>query len=203
MNKKEHWDSIYSTKKINEVSWYQKVPETSLQLIRNASISKKSKIIDIGGGDSLLVDNLIEEGYSDLSVLDISSKAIEKTQNRLGDKASDINFIASDITKFDSNTEFDIWHDRAVFHFLTEKTQIDKYKSLVRNVITPGGHLIIGTFSENGPNKCSGIAITKYSIQELSDLFSDSFTVENSFQESHSTPFNTKQEFSFVHLKRI
>ena len=203
MNKKEHWDSIYSTKKINEVSWYQKVPETSLRLIGNASVSKKSKIIDIGGGDSLLVDSLIEEGYRDLSVLDISSKAIEKVQNRLGGKASSINFIISDITEFKTYAKFEIWHDRAVFHFLTEEDQIEKYKILVKNCIKPGGHLIIGTFSENGPDKCSGIAISKYSTKELVELFSDDFTLENSFQESHSTPFVTEQEFTFVHLKRL
>ena len=203
MNKKEHWNNIYSTKKINEVSWYQRVPETSLELIKNAASTSNSKIIDIGGGDSFLADNLLKEGFRDVTVLDISYNAIEKAKNRLGEKALNVNFIVSDIIDFEATRTYDIWHDRAVFHFLTEQDQIEKYKLLVKNAIKPGGHLIIGTFSENGPDKCSGIAISKYSMQELTELFSDDFSLENSFQELHSTPFNTEQEFTFVVLKRL
>ena len=203
MNKEEHWNNIYSTKSLNEVSWYQPIPETSLKLIKNAASTSNSKIIDIGGGDSMLIDNLLEIGFRDLSVLDISSNAIEKAKNRLGLKASTVNFIVSDIIEFETNNQFDVWHDRAVFHFLTEEDQIEKYKTLVRSAIKPKGHLIIGTFSENGPDKCSGINISKYSLEELAELFSDDFSLENSFQESHTTPFETEQEFSFVHLRRL
>jgi len=202
MNKKEHWDNIYSTKKINEVSWSQPIPETSLRLIKNTNSPFNSKIIDIGGGDSFLADCLLDEGYNDLSVLDISANAIERTKKRLHEKASVVDFIVADITEFETNIQFDIWHDRAVFHFLTERNQIEKYIALVGKAIKPGGELIIGTFSENGPEKCSGIPISKYSIIELSELFSSDFNLEKAFNESHPTPFNTEQEFTFVHLKR-
>ena len=203
MNKKDHWNTIYSTKEINEVSWYQKVPETSLRLIKNAISSTNSNIIDIGGGDSYLTDILLKEGHLNLSVLDISFNAIAKAKNRLEDRASDVEFIVSDVLDFKPTDKYDVWHDRAVFHFLTKKDEIEKYKALVRSSIRPGGGLIIGTFSEKGPDKCSGINISKYSVQELSGLFSDDFSLESSFQELHSTPFETEQEFTFVQLRKL
>lgn len=200
MSKKEHWDNIYSKKQMTEVSWYQKVPATSLKLIEQSKVGKNSKLIDVGGGDSYLVDFLLEKCYSDVSVLDISKNAIEKSKIRLGDKGKNVSFVVSDITEFKTEDKFDLWHDRAVFHFLNEKPQIEKYVELVSQSIKKGGHLIVATFSENGPDKCSGIPISKYSIADLSALFLDGFSLENSFQEIHETPFETEQEFTFVHL---
>lgn len=200
MSKKEHWDNIYSKKQMTEVSWYQKNPATSLKLIEQSKVGKNSKLIDVGGGDGYLVDFLLQKGYSDLSVLDISKNAIEKLKNRLGDKGKNVSFAVSDITEFKIEEKFDLWHDRAVFHFLNEKSQIEKYVELVSHSIKKGGHLILATFSENGPDKCSGIPISNYSIAGLSSLFLSGFSLDKSFQEIHVTPFDTEQEFTFVHL---
>src|SRR5690606_5640055 len=148
---------IYETKTLKEVSWYQPIPETSLEFIQKMSIPKDAAIIDIGGGDSFLVDYLLDLGFSNISVLDISEKAIERAKERLGNSAEKVNWIVSDITEFESEKRFDLWHDRAAFHFLTNENDIQKYVELTRKLIRKNGALIIGTFSEYGPKKCSGI----------------------------------------------
>jgi trans-aconitate methyltransferase len=154
-NTKEHWDDIYQTKNSNETSWYQEKPQTSLDLIAEVNLNKDSMIIDIGAGDSRLVDNLLDIGYRNITVLDVSSKALEKTKKRLGNKADFVKWIVSDLREFETDDRYDLWHDRAVLHFLTSKKDISRYVELVRKFLKPKGYLIISTFSVKGPKKTS------------------------------------------------
>lgn len=198
-NIKEHWEGVYKTKTPDQVSWTQVKPINSLRLIENSNISKDAKIIDIGGGDSNLVDYLLEEGYTDITVLDISGEALERAKKRLGDKAHQVKWIESDITTFTPTEQYDVWHDRAVFHFLTvEETQT--YTQLVAKAAKE--NLIIATFSKQGPLKCSGLEIIQYNTEDLNELFKESFTLKDSFYEDHITPFDTKQNFVYCHFKK-
>lgn len=202
-SKKDHWQTVFATKAENEVSWYQKKPETSLQLIQSCELNKDAKIIDIGGGDSYLIDNLLDLGYTNLFLLDISANAIERAKKRLGEKAKNVTFIVSDSLDFVTEEKFDIWHDRASFHFITNENDVQKYKTNVLKTLQSGGHFILGAFSEDGPKKCSGLDITQYSVEKLEAIFEDDFELENCFTEDHQTPFDTKQNFIFTHyIKR-
>lgn len=196
-NIKEHWETVFSTKKENEVSWYQSKPETSINFFIKNKISKDANIIDIGGGDSYLIDYLLDLGYENLYLLDISDKAIERIKKRLGEKASKVNFIVSNILDFETEIKFDVWHDRASFHFLTKPEEIEKYKSKVIEFTNQKANLFIGTFSENGPKKCSGLEISQYTAASLKNLFGREFTITDSFTENHKTPFDTEQNFVF------
>jgi SAM-dependent methyltransferase len=202
ISKKEHWENVFATKAEIEVSWYQKKPETSLQLIKACKVTKEAKIIDIGGGDSYLIDNLIELGYTNLFLLDISEKAIERSKARLGANADKVTFIVSDVLDFQPNERFDVWHDRASFHFLTNEADVLKYKSIVSNALSTNGNFLLGTFSDEGPLKCSGLEITQYSVEKILDLFEDTFEMENCFTEDHETPFDSLQNFIFCHFKK-
>ncbi|MGS2763084.1 class I SAM-dependent methyltransferase [Sinomicrobium sp. M5D2P9] len=163
MERKKHWEHIYETKSPEEVSWYLPVPEVSLDFIESSGVPKTAKILDIGGGDSFLVDHLLRLGYQDISVLDISETAIEKAKERLGEQAKKVKWIVEDIANFQPDGMYDLWHDKAAFHFLTDKNEISDYVKTVGNHIVHGGFLVIGTFSEKGPKKCSGIEIQQYS----------------------------------------
>ncbi|WP_309613676.1 class I SAM-dependent methyltransferase [Flavobacterium sp.] len=203
MERKEHWENVFSTKNEKEVSWYQESPKTSLDIVTKLNIPKDAKIIDIGGGDSYLIDEFLNLGYTNLYLLDISSKAIERIKNRLGAKAKNkVTFIVSDILDFHPDVTFDLWHDRASFHFLTEENQIAKYAELVASAVTKSGNLIIGTFSENGPKKCSGLDITQYDETKLKAFFERDFELLDSFTEDHRTPFGTIQNFIFCSFKK-
>lgn len=199
-NRKEHWETVYETKQPNEVSWTQENPKTSLDFIRDTNLDKSAKIIDIGGGDSKLVDFLLEEGYQNITVLDISANALERAKKRLGKKAEKVNWIVSDITEFNPDNTFDIWHDRATFHFLTSPEQIKTYIETAKKSVT--GFMTIGTFSENGPKKCSGLEIKQYTETELEHQLSDGFKKLKCITEDHITPFETKQNFLFCSFKR-
>ncbi len=201
-SKKAHWENVFATKQETEVSWYQQKPETSLQFFIDNQIPKTAKIIDIGGGDSYLIDNLLEMGYTDLFLLDISANAIERIKKRLGSKADKVTFIVSDVLDFQPKTTFDVWHDRASFHFLTEENEIADYRSLVTNAINENGFLFLGTFSENGPLKCSGLQITQYSESKLKSIFGTAFDKINCFIENHQTPFETIQNFIFCTFRK-
>lgn len=202
LDRKAHWENIYSTKQLNEVSWYQAVPETSLRFVQEAHLPKDAKIIDVGGGDSLLIDHLLEEGFSQLSVLDISAKALERAKIRLGKKADPVKWIEADVTAFHPEDKYDLWHDRAVFHFLTAPDDVNTYISLLESAIQPGGTLILGTFSMDGPTKCSGIPIKQYNETSMRSLLDHAF--ENFHFEliDHPTPFDTIQQFIFCHCNR-
>jgi SAM-dependent methyltransferase len=202
MNKttQNHWDTVYTTKGPNQVSWTQEVPKTSLDFIHSFGLTKSAKIIDIGGGDSTLVDYLLDEGFENITVLDISAQALAKAKTRLGDKAEKVNWIVSDITEFQPDTTFDIWHDRATFHFLTTSDQVARYLDTARNAVS--GFLTIGTFSDKGPEKCSGLQIKQYSEEHLTAALQNGFEKIRCITEDHTTPFNTTQNFLFCSFKR-
>lgn len=199
-NRKNHWETVYETKNPDQVSWTQEVPKTSLDFIHSFGVGKTARIIDIGGGDSKLVDYLFDAGFENITVLDISAKALEKAKQRLGDRAEKVNWVVSDITEFRPNTTFDIWHDRATFHFLTTKEQVTKYLEIARESIN--SYMIIGTFSNNGPTKCSGLDIKQYDEQTLTAEFQNGFDKLKCIMEDHITPFNTTQNFLFCSFKR-
>ena len=201
MGNKQHWENIYQKKEIDGVSWYQKIPSESLQLIKKHSISNSDKIIDIGCGKSFLADNLLELNYTNISLVDISSNALTEIKERLQNK--NVNFIETDILNFNSNDKYDIWHDRAVFHFITDVEGIKKYISLCNKYINKGGVLILGTFAEDGPLKCSGLEIKRYSVDQISGLFKETFELVESFKILHKTPFDTEQSFTFCVLRKF
>lgn len=198
--RKKHWETVYTNKTPQEVSWTQEKPSTSLDFIASFGLPKSASIIDIGGGDSLLVDNLLELGYDNITVLDISGKALERAKKRLGEKASKVTWIESDITEFEPTTTYSIWHDRATFHFLTDKKQIASYKNSVAKYVTDA--MAIGTFSTDGPLKCSGLEISQYNSDSLWEVFSSEFDLSKSLVEIHTTPFDTEQSFVFCGFKR-
>jgi len=200
--KKQHWETVFTTKAENEVSWYQNEPKTSIQLIQACKVLKDAKIIDMGGGDSYLIDSLLDLGYTNLFLLDISAAAIERAKKRLGEKAKKVTFIVSDSLHFQSDEKFDVWHDRASFHFFTTANDIEQYKTNMITNSTKNGHLILGTFSEDGPLKCSGLSITQYSVEKMEAVFGEDFELENCFTEDHETPFDTVQNFIFCHYKK-
>ena len=200
MDNKGHWETVYETKTSDQVSWTQEVPKTSLEFIGSLNLEKSARIIDIGGRDSKLVDFLLEDGFENITVLDISEKALERAKERLGSKADLVNWVVSDITAFEPNTTFDVWHDRAAFHFLTTTEQIEKYMTTARNSVT--GYLTIGTFSENGPKKCSGLDIKQYSEETLTAELQNGFEKIRCITEDHTTPFDTTQNFLFCSFRK-
>ena len=200
LDRKKHWETVYETKNPDQVSWTQETPKTSLEFIHSFGLKKTAKIIDIGGGDSKLVDYLLDEGFENITILDISAKSMEKAKDRLGEKANKVNWIVSDVTEFEPNMTFDFWHDRATFHFLTTTEEIKKYLKTARKSVN--GFLTIGTFSKNGPKKCSGLEIKQYNEDELTLEFKNGFDKINCVTEDHITPFNTTQNFLFCSFER-
>lgn len=202
MDQEEHWETVYQTKPTDGVSWYRPHLETSLHLIQSANIGLEAAIIDVGGGEATLVDDLLAQGRTQLSVLDISQAAIERAQQRLGEHAERVNWLRGDITQIQLPTQqYDIWHDRAVFHFLTTEAQRSAYISRLRHALKPRGHLIISTFGPQGPEKCSGLDIVRYDINTLQKAFGDDFQLLESGSETHQTPFATEQQFVYCHLQ--
>lgn len=200
MERIQHWENVYEHKQPEEVSWTQDTPTTSLAFINNFNIDKNTPIIDIGGGDSKLADNLLAQGYKDITVLDISSKALDRAKQRLGKNAEKINWIVSDITKFRPDRHYAVWHDRATFHFLTTTNEVASYLDIAGNAISD--FMVIGTFSDSGPKKCSGLDIQQYTEPQLQTLLSKDFEKIKCVTEDHTTPFNTKQNFLFCSFKR-
>lgn len=203
MKNKEHWEKVFSTKSPQEVSWTQKYPETAMKYLEELQLPKTANIIDVGGGESNFADALLEKGYENIWVLDISETALEKAKQRLGNKAGKIHWIVSDITEFRNDIPFDFWYDRAVFHFLTEEEDIEKYVALINRSIPENGHFLLGTFSENGPLKCSGLEIRQYSEVAMKERFNPGFEAVKCFTEDHHTPFDTIQNFQFCGFKKI
>ena len=199
---KSHWENIYSSKNEDGVSWFQEYPKTSIDLIKKYSKSNSTSIIDIGSGRSRILKKLIENEYDDLTYLDISKEACSKSKISLGNKQDLVQWHVANVLDFNTEKNFSIWHDRAVFHFLTSKEDKEKYKQVALQNILKGGFLILGTFSENGPEKCSGLNISRYSTESLKEIFNPEFKMIESFTIDHKTPFNTTQNFLFSIFKK-
>jgi len=199
MSNKEHWENVYKDKSSHDVSWYQKEPLLSIELIDNSKLTLDDAIIDVGGGASVLIDYLQEKGFTNLAVLDISNNALLSAKNRLGDKADKVNWYEADITQFNSPQTFSLWHDRAVFHFLTDKQDREKYVNGLKKSLKSGGHLIIAAFSIGGPEKCSGLDIVQYDEKKMSAELGDDFRLLESRTETHVTPTDKEQSFTYFH----
>jgi ubiquinone/menaquinone biosynthesis C-methylase UbiE len=200
--KKEHWENVFTTKQETEVSWFQPYPKTSIEFVKLFNLPFDANIIDIGGGDSHFVDALLEEGYQNIWVLDISENALSRAKKRLGEEANKVNWVVSDIIDFIPTVSFDFWHDRAAFHFLTTEENINKYVGIAEKGIKTNGILVLGTFSETGPTKCSGLEVKQYSETSMSSRFELSFDRVKCITEEHQTPFNTIQNFLFCSFKK-
>jgi ubiquinone/menaquinone biosynthesis C-methylase UbiE len=204
MNKKKHWENVYSTKQDDQVSWYREHLENSLRMILQTGVGREAAIIDIGGGSSTLADDLLQNGFADVSVLDISSTAIKRSKERLGTRAAQVEWIEADITQVSlPENHYDVWHDRAVFHFLTSANDRRKYVELVMRSLKTGGHIIVASFGLNGPAKCSGLDVLRYSPETMHKEFGDEFKPVNSFSENHQTPFGTTQEFIYCYCRKL
>lgn len=203
MDKQAHWDKVYRTKGRDEVSWFREHLDTSLRMITNTGIGKDAAIIDVGAGNSTLADDLLDRGFVDVSVLDISGKAIDDSKERLGARAKDINWILADIASVElADDHYDLWHDRAVFHFLTDAKDRRKYVEQVIRALKPGGHIIVASFGLEGPQKCSGLDVIRYSPETMHDEFGESFKLVESVGETHNTPFGTTQDFVYCYCRK-
>jgi trans-aconitate methyltransferase len=202
LDRRGHWEKIYGDRKAEEVSWFQETPALSLELIRQARILKNGNVIDVGGGASRLVDSLLEAGFENVSVLDISVRALAQAQVRMGPQAGSVNWIEADVTTFVPAEAYDLWHDRAVFHFLTEESDRIKYVDCVRKALKPGGAVILAAFAPDGPETCSGLRVRRYDARLVRESFGEDFELLQESAEIHRTPWNTEQKFEYFLLVR-
>jgi ubiquinone/menaquinone biosynthesis C-methylase UbiE len=203
MSAKDHWEQIYETKAPTQVSWYQEHAQLSLKLIQNTGIHRTDQIIDVGAGTSTLVDDLLDAGFEQITVLDISSRALRLARERLGNRASQVNWIEADITKAALPAQaYDLWHDRAVFHFLTQPAERQRYLETLRRAVRPGGHVIIAAFAADGPDHCSGLNVIRYDPESLHSEFDGGFELLDSKYETHHTPFGTEQKFIYCYFRK-
>ncbi len=196
-NRKTHWEQVYGEKQPTEVSWYQPVPEKSLQLIRATGVEHGAPVLDAGGGASTLVDHLLDEGYTDISVLDISGNALERSRARLGEAGRNVHWIEADVVDFQPLRRYALWHDRAVFHFLTDPADRDRYIDVVHKSLLPNGHFVLATFGPQGPKRCSGLDIRRYGIEQLRKLFGLRFELHGHEIDGHETPMGSTQQFLY------
>ena len=202
MDTKGHWDSVYTTKAPDAVSWYRPHLETSLALVERATGSRAAAIIDVGGGESTLVDDLLRRGYQNITVLDVSQTAIDATKQRLGSAAEQVQWLVGDITEIElEQGAYDVWHDRAVFHFLVKPEHRVAYVRQVARSVKPGGHVIVSTFGPEGPTKCSGLEVVRYDAVSLHSEFGERFRLVESSKELHHTPFGTTQQFLYCYCR--
>jgi SAM-dependent methyltransferase len=201
-DRQEHWESVYESKASTEVSWYQPTPTKSLELIRQTGIRHEAAIIDIGGGASTLVDHLLDEGYTDITVLDVAGGAFAHTRDRLGQRAADVNFVVADVTTFAPSHSYQLWHDRAVLHFLTDADDRARYVQTLERALAPGSHLVLSSFGPDGPDKCSGLEIRRYNIDDVAELVGGSFELQHWELENHKTPWDAEQQFLYSRWTR-
>lgn len=203
MATRSHWERIYQTTDPTKVGWYQPSPEISLRLIASADVGSQGAIIDVGGGASLLVEELLNNGFKNITVLDVSTTALEYARSRLAERSRRITWITEDVTRFSSTRRFDLWHDRACFHFLTDRSDRQGYVNVLKHTVTPGGHVVIGTFAMDGPKKCSGLEVARYSAESLAEALGPDFTLVQIASETHFTPSGTEQRYLFCLFRYI
>ena len=202
MSPQEHWEEVYRTKAADKVSWYQAHPASSLEMIYASQVARGAGVVDIGGGASILADTLLEAGFLDISVLDIAAPALEISKARLGARARDIKWIVADVLTWKPSRAYDLWHDRAVFHFLTAQEDRARYRAVLEKALKPGGTLVIATFAEDGPEKCSGLPVQRWSPNSLAVELGLEFKLEQRFREQHHTPWDSVQAFNWCRFKR-
>lgn len=204
MQSREHWESVYSSKPTDGVSWFQAHADQSLRLIKDTGVALSGTIIDVGGGASTLVDDLLRNGYSNLTVLDLSATALSAAKARLGASSGCVDWLEADVTHADLAVHaYDVWHDRAVFHFLTMQQERSAYVGQVLRSVKPGGHVIVATFAEDGPTQCSGLPVMRYRPDQLHAEFGEPFTLLRHEQEEHYTPFGTIQKFVYCYCRKV
>ena len=196
------WEGIYATTPSTEVSWYERHPATSLRLIEEVAPGSDAAVIDVGAGASLLVDGLVTHGFSDVTVLDVSEHALSEVRERLGVGVQSVTFLTEDVLRWNPDRQYDVWHDRAVFHFLTDATDRDRYVDVAASTVRSGGYLVLATFAEDGPTQCSGLRVSRYSAEDLGEVFSPIFLVARYEREEHVTPRGVVQPFTWVMLRR-
>ena len=201
-SRQAHWENVYTTKGENEVSWFQQSPAPSLELIVQAGAARRSAIIDIGGGASRLVDHLVEQGFEDVTVLDLSGAALAAARSRLGVRAERVSWIVADATTFEPVKAYDIWHDRAAFHFLTDVSDRAAYIDRLGRALKIGGHAIIATFALDGPEKCSGLPVARYDSASLEQTLGTMFKLVHTQRHEHATPWDSRQIFQFSIFRR-
>ncbi|MAF96887.1 MAG: SAM-dependent methyltransferase [Rhodospirillaceae bacterium] len=202
-DQREHWRRAYAGKREDEVGWYQVSPDTSLALIENSCAGTEARIIDVGGGASRLVDALLNRGFRRLTVLDIVEAGLRQAQERLGGRASRVQWMSADITAWNPVDPYDLWHDRGVFHFLTEKNERAKYCAVLERTLAPGGHAVIGTFAPDGPEECSGLPVIRYDAESLGRELGPAFKDAETILEDHTTPGGEVQHFQFTRFARV
>ena len=202
LKRRDHWENVYATKRETEVSWFQETPSISLELIETVGTTAGSSIIDIGGGASRLVDALIDEGCQNVTVLDLSESALSAAKARLGEKAAMVSWIVADVTRWKPPARYDIWHDRAAFHFLTEADDRNRYRESLDKALAPGGHAIIATFALGGPERCSGLPVVRYDAASLGRTLGKDFALVETRRHDHRTPTGGMQRFQFSVFRR-
>lgn len=202
-DREAHWQQVWRTKASDAVSWWEASPETSLRLLRDAGLSSASRVIDVGGGDARLVDALLDGGASAITVLDISSAALARAQARLGARAPRVRWLAADVTGDWQDTPVDLWHDRAVFHFLTDPADRARYLEHLRRCVVPGGQVVLATFADDGPERCSGLPAVRYTEAALAAQLGPEFALEDSVRVTHATPTGGQQSFVYVRCRRV
>lgn len=203
MSKQHHWEQVYTNRTPTDVSWFQTEPTQSLAMLNALKLSHDAAIIDVGGGASHLVDHLLSQGFRNLAVLDISAKALAHSQSRLGKRAAEVEWFVEDITKFSPSRKFDVWHDRAVFHFLTDASDRKKYVANLSKALAPQGHVIISTFAIGGPDKCSNLDIVQYDEKKLQAELGENFVLRDVRHEMHTTPASKQQAFIYCHFQKV
>jgi trans-aconitate methyltransferase len=202
VSRHDHWEKVYTSKGESEVSWFQETPAPSLELIERVGAEQSSGIIDIGGGASRLVDNLVSRGYQDVTVLDLSEAALASARSRIGDRANRVTWIAADVTTWEPSRTYDVWHDRAAFHFLTEPNDQAAYVARLRRALRVGGHAIIATFAPDGPERCSGLMVSRYDANTLAATLGEGFELIDTRRHDHTTPWGSLQRFQFSTFRR-
>ena len=202
-SRQAHWNEVYATKPADKVSWFQARAEMSMRLIAAAGASEESAIIDIGGGASVLIDQLVDAGFGDVTVLDISERALRLTKDRLGSHAGEVHWIVSDVLAWTPARSYDVWHDRAVFHFLTDESERRAYRAVLTKGLRKGGTLILSTFADDGPERCSGLPVHRWSADALARELGSEFRLSESLREDHRTPGGAVQPFTWARFERI